>query len=312
MGAVASGGLSMGATGAAALSPGVGGAMADRADWSGFKYAMCNESLQERSWREQCQIIGEAGYTGVEIAPFTLVEQGVQEIGASERKELARAMEEAGLECVGLHWLLAPPPEGLHFTTPDEAVRQKAVAYLDRLIDFCGDLGGTVMVFGSPNQRSATGGLSVQEAQKRFAEGLSQVADHALARGVLILVEPLGSDQTGVVNTLASAMEVVRQVHHPAIQTMFDFHNTVDETQPMHELIEQHYANLFHVHVQEMDGTYLGTGDAVEDYVQTFQALKDLGYARWISLEVFDFSPGGKTIAQESMKTLKQIEAKLT
>jgi sugar phosphate isomerase/epimerase len=39
--------------------------------------------------------------------------------------------------------------------------------------------------------------------------------------------------------------------------------------------------------------------------------LKDLRYDKWVSLEVFDFSPGGATIARDSIKVLKEIEAKL-
>jgi sugar phosphate isomerase/epimerase len=60
-----------------------------------------------------------------------------------------------------------------------------------------------------------------------------------------------------------------------------------------------------------MDGKHLGIGTAVNDYVKAFQTLKDLKYDKWISLEVFDFSPGGKKIAEESIRTLKEIEAQL-
>ena len=154
--------------------------------------------------------------------------------------------------------------------------------------------------------------LTVQDAKKHFADGLAKVADHAQKRDVKILIEHLGSEQTDVVNTLAEAMEVARMVNHPAIQIMFDFHNTPDETEPLDVLIKRYYKNIYHVHVQEMDGKHLGKGNAVNDYVKSFQLLKDLKYDKWVSLEVFDFSPGGKTIAQESMKVLKEIEAKLT
>ena len=37
--------------------------------------------------------------------------------------------------------------------------------YLDALIDFCDDLGGEVMVFGSPDQRSSAEGITVGEAK---------------------------------------------------------------------------------------------------------------------------------------------------
>lgn len=275
-----------------------------------FKYAMCNESMRELSWPQQCKIVGDAGYEGIEIAAFTLVEEGVQEITTPKRKEMVSAMKNTGIECAGLHWLLAPPPNRLHFTTPDAAVRQKTIAYFDALIDFCGDLGGTAMILGSPKQRN-TVGISIEEANKYFAEGLASVADHAQQRRVTILIEPLDTNQTDVVNTLAQAVEIVNQINHPSIQSMFDFHNTTNETEPFDVLVRKHYKYIHHIHVQEMDGKYLGTGSAVNDFVKTFQALKDLKYDKWVSLEVFNFSPGGKKIAEESMKILKEIESKL-
>jgi sugar phosphate isomerase/epimerase len=219
-------------------------------------------------------------------------------------------MDSAGLECVGLHWLLAPPPKGLHLTTPDVAVRRRTVTYLGELIDFCGDLGGSYMIFGSPKQRNAKG-IPVEEAKKHFAEGLASVADHAQQRGVKILIEPLGTRTTAVVNPMAEATELAQRVDHPAIQGMFDFNNTPDETEPFDVLIRKHFKRIRHVHVQEQGGKHLGTGTAVNDYVKAFQTLKDLRYDKWVSLEVFDFAPGGKVIAEESMAALKQIESKL-
>ncbi len=281
-----------------------------RSQWGGFRYAMCNESMADLSWAEQCRIVGDAGYQGVEIAAFTLVKEGVQEIGPAGRKEMVSVMRDAGLDCVGLHWLLAPPPKGLHFTTQDVTVRRKTVAYLDELIDFCGDLGGSYMIFGSPKQRN-TKGITVDEAKKHFVEGLASVADHAQRRDVKILIEPLGKRTTDVVNTMAEAIELTQRIDHPAIQGMFDFNNTPHETEPFDVLLRKHYERIYHVHVQEQGGKHLGTGTAVNEYVKAFQALKDLRYDKWISLEVFDFEPGGKAIAEESMAILKQIESKL-
>lgn len=277
---------------------------------STFKYAMCNESMRDKSWARQCRIISNAGYTGVEIAAFTFVERGVQELTARDRKQMVSIMNDNGLECVGLHWLLAPPPEGLHFTTPDEKIRTRTVAYLDELIDFCGDLGGTVMIFGSPKQRN-TMGISRGQANKYFADGLAAVADHAADRSVMILLETLDKSQTDVVNTTAEAMTIIRQINHPAIQTMFDFHNTKDETEDFVTLLRKYKDYIHHVHVMEMDGRHLGTGNAVNEYVDAFQYLRDIKYDKWVSLEVFDFTPGGEIIANESMEVLKKIESKL-
>ncbi|MBN2314851.1 MAG: sugar phosphate isomerase/epimerase, partial [Sedimentisphaerales bacterium] len=156
-----------------------------------------------------------------------------------------------------------------------------------------------------------TQGIPVKEAKKYFADGLAEVADHAQQRGVKILLEPLGHRNTDVVNTLAEALDVAQQVDHPAVDIMFDFNNTVDETEPYDVLLRKYYPYIHHVHVQEQGGKHLGTGNAVNDYVKAFQVLKDLGFSEWVSLEVFDFSPGGKTIAEESIRVLREIESKL-
>ncbi len=280
-------------------------------EWDGFRYAMCNESMMGMKWTEQCELLAKAGYRGIEIAPFSLVQEGIKELTPRKRQAMVSSMKNAGVDCVGLHWLLSPPPRGLHVTTPDAKVRRKSLEYLHKLIDFCGDLGGRVMVFGSPKGRNAVKGISVRAATKYLAEGLAQVVDHAQERGVKILLEPLGHNQANVVNRTAEAVKIIEEIHHPALQTLFDFHNTLDEKAPFHEIIEKYFFHIYHVHVQEMDGKYLGAGNGVKDFAKAFQTLKDLHYDKWISMEVFDFSPGPKTIAKESMKGLKAIEGKL-
>ena len=279
--------------------------------WKGFRYALCNESMQGMVWEKQCDLVAAAGYKGIEIAPFSLVKKGVEELSAKTRKGMAASMKEAGIECAGLHWLLSPPPAGLHFTSPDRAVRQKTLTYFRRLIDFCWDLGGTVMIFGSPKGRSTDGKISVGIAKKYFAEGLGSIADHAREGGVKILIEALSRNQTDVINTLEEAVKTVKALNHPAIQTMFDFHNTVDEKLPFVEIIDRYYTFIHHVHIMERDGKYLGAGNGAAEYLPAFQLLKDRGYDKWVSVEVFDFSPGPLTIARESMKTFKIIEGRI-
>src|SRR5438876_4573551 len=116
-----------------------------------MNYAICNETFQGWDWAATCQTIAELGYHGVEIAPFTLAED-IRNFSSEARKECARVAQRAGLEVVGLHWLLVSP-KGLSLTGPDEAVRRDTAEYLAALVDFCADLGGQIMVLGSPAQR---------------------------------------------------------------------------------------------------------------------------------------------------------------
>ncbi len=273
-----------------------------------WKYAICNEIMQGWDWARQCRYAAETGYEGIEVAPFTLAGH-VDDISRDRRAEIRGTSEEAGAPVLGLHWLLVTP-EGLHTTTPDEALRRKSWDYVAKLAEFCADLGGKVMIFGSPGQRSSVD-IPTEEAVEHLTNGLRDTAEAIAAQGVQLLLEPLSSDQTDVINTLGEALAVVEAVNHPAVSTMFDFHNTADETRPLDELVHTYYEHIGHIQIQEMDGAYLGTGDAEAAYVAAMRAFRDKGYDKWVSLEVFDFEPGPERIATASMATLQRMEAAL-
>ncbi len=271
---------------------------------------MCNEAFQGRPFREVCQVLHGFGYQGIEIAPFTLAADPL-DIAPARRREFREIMADEGMAFVGLHWLLVTP-KTIHVSTPDNELRKASWQYVANLIDLCADLGGGdrdngVMVFGSPKQRSSTGGLTASEATRNFVDGLAGVAPHAANRGVTILMEALPHSQSDVVHTLAEAVAVVHEIDSPGVRTMFDSHNSEDETEPHDELIERYFDLIRHVHVNEMDGRHPGTGDY--DFVRIFRALKRMGYQGWISLEAFDFEIGGERIASETMEYLKKQEA---
>jgi sugar phosphate isomerase/epimerase len=174
-----------------------------------------------------------------------------------------------------------------------------------KLIDLCADLGPNgVMVFGSPKQRCTEGGISREEATRNYVEGLREVAPQAEQRGVTILIEALPVEQTDVVLSLDEAVQHVMAINSPAIRTMFDTHNAVNEVEPHADLIRKHYEWIRHIHVNETDGRHPGTGDY--DFVPIFRTLADLNYQGWISMEAFDFSPGAETLARESIEYLNR------
>ena len=86
-----------------------------------MRFAICNEMFEGRSFAEVCRFAAGLGYEGVEIAPFTVAES-IEDADGALRAEMQRTAAEAGLEIVGLHWLLASP-KGLHLSSYDPAVR---------------------------------------------------------------------------------------------------------------------------------------------------------------------------------------------
>jgi sugar phosphate isomerase/epimerase len=267
-----------------------------------FRFSLCNEVFEKTPFDRACAAIRQIGYNGIEIAPFTLAESP-EEINAEQRRGYKRLMADAGLSFVGLHWLMVSPA-GLHVTTPDTSLRARSWDHIRKLIDLCADLGDNgVMVFGSPKQRNAVDGMPPAEATQVFASELAKVAPHAEDRGVRILVEALPKSQSNVINTLGEAVAIVEQIGSPAVRTMFDTHNAVDETIPHTELIRGFFPYIAHIHVNEMDGREPGTGDY--DFSQLIKTLADLEYRDWVSLEVFDFARGAEAIARGALEHLR-------
>src|SRR3954447_13677818 len=240
-----------------------------------FRHSTCNEAFEKWPFADACKAIRSIGYTGIEIAPFTLAERPT-DVTAAQRRECRDIMQSEGLAFVGLHWLMVSPA-GLHVTTPDAALRQQSWQHIRDLIDLCADLGPDgVMIFGSPKQRSTTGGLTREQATRNYIDGLAGVAPHAADRGVKVLVEALPADQADVILTLEEAVSIVNEIASPAVRTMFDVHNAVDEVEPHAVLVDRYFDYIRHVHVQELDGKHCGAGNY--DYKPVFETLRRRNY----------------------------------
>lgn len=273
-----------------------------------FRIAVCSGTFQGWSFAEACKGAVRTGYEGIEIAPH-LLSDDPNSLSAARRRELRDIRESEGLLYAGLHNMLKAPRR-LHLTTPDRFRRERSWDYFRGLVDLCADLGDDgLMVLGSARQRDTVDGATRREARSRLAEGLAKVAPDAEARQVRILLEPLAPHLCDVVNNLAEAIAIVEPIGSPAVQSMFDTHNAVGETLPHGEAIRKYDRYIKHVHVNELDGRHPGTGNY--DFKPVLQALKDLAYPGWVSLEVFHFEHGPEKIARDSARFIRDLEKKL-
>ena len=98
---------------------------------------------------------------------------------------------------------------------------------------------------------------------------------------------------------------MVAEVGHPHFRTMVDVCSGSSESKPVAQLLRESGEHLYHVHVN--DANKRGPGFGSTDFVSVLRALRDVGYERYVSVEVFDFSPDPRTIAAGSLKYLKGI-----
>src|ERR1700687_5466085 len=133
-----------------------------------MRIALCNEVLAGMPLERQCEYAARLGYDGLEIAPFTL-HASPEKITTEDAGKIRATVEASGLVVTGLHWLLVKP-DGLSLTDPDATVRGRTLDVMIRLTGLCGELGGTVLVHGSPKQRQIAPGESHAVALARLQD----------------------------------------------------------------------------------------------------------------------------------------------
>ena len=271
-----------------------------------MRYAICNETFEGWDHERVCRFVADLGYQGLEVAPFTLARL-ITDVPAERRRELRRQAADHGLTLLGLHWLLAKT-EGLHLTSPEESVRGRTADYLIDLARCCADLGGDLMVFGSPGQRRIPSGASRQWAADyavdTFRRARAGIADH----GVKLCLEPLAPPEADFLNTCAEAVELLDRIDHPNFVLHLDVKAMSSEGTPVPDLIRRYAGRTGHFHAN--DPNRRGPGFGAVDFVPIFRALRESSYAGWISVEVFDYSPDPETIARESLRYMRDCEAR--
>ena len=185
-----------------------------------IKLGICNELFEGWEFGQVCRTVKEIGLRRPGNRPFH-AGTADHRLEPARRRELKAIVEDAGLETIGLHWLLAKT-EGFYLTAPDASVRRATGDYLIALAEATRDLGGSLMVLGSPKQRDLLPGVTYDQAVGYAVEVFERVMPAIGAVGVDLCLEPLAPSETNFLNTCAQAMELIRRVDHPRLKLHMD------------------------------------------------------------------------------------------
>jgi len=270
-----------------------------------MKLGICNELFANWPWEKVCDFASGLGYQGIEVAPFTLADR-VELVTPQRRAELRKSAESRGLEVIGLHWLLMKPP-GLFITHPDPVIRRETARYFVELVGLCADLGGKVIVIGSPKQRNLLPGVKREQAMGYAAEVFAPSLELAGKRGVTLAIEPLSTRETDFLMCASDAVELIEQIDHPNFRLQLDVKAMSYEYKPIPQIIRESAKHLVHFHVN--DPNLLGPGMGEIGYEPIIAALRAAGYDGWLSVEAFDMQYGAERIAKASVEYLQKVIA---
>lgn len=286
---------------------------------------LCNEVVRELDFNAQCELASQLGYDGLELAPFTLAERP-HELSATRRREVRAAADAAGLRIGALHWLLVTP-QGLSITSDDPAVRSETLAVIRGLIELCAELGGTVLVHGSPQQRRLPASAdddspaanasdanradeaAITAARERAVEAFALAGEWAEAAGVTYCIEPLSPHEANFVNTVAEAVAIVEEVGNAHLRTMVDCRAArLAERESVPELLRRWVprGHIHHVHLN--DSNSRGPGQGADTFGDVLAALDEVGYQGAAGVEPFEYVPDGPTAAARAIGYLRGLQ----
>lgn len=219
-------------------------------------------------------------------AGYDFIEPGLSKAVALPEAEFRAASDRIradGIRVAAMNWFV---PGSVKLTGPD-VDPAKVRDYAERALALANGLGARAIVFGSPAARTVPDGFSPATAWDQLIDFCRTCADIIENHGypIRIGIEHLNRGETNIVNTLADALRMARDVDRPQIGVTLDFYHLMVEKEDV-DLVLQAKGLVAHVQLADPDGRKFPSPDAdIPGFQRFFGNLRTIGYDGGISIE---------------------------
>jgi D-psicose/D-tagatose/L-ribulose 3-epimerase len=218
---------------------------------------------------------------------FDYAEPALSKTVALDAAALASARAQltaTGIRVETMNWFL--PGTDIKLTGPDVDAA-KIREYVERSLALAESFGAKVIVFGSPGARTVPDGFPRERAWTQLKDFLKTCGDVIETRryGMVIGIEALRKPETNIVNSVAEALKLAREVNHPKIRIIVDFYHLAFEHEDPSVILD---ARDMIVHLQIADPrerTFPISEAGEPRYGAFFTNLHRIGYRGRISIE---------------------------
>lgn len=224
-------------------------------------------------------LLQEHGVTGIDVAP-TRLWPGWEGATIASAEAWRQRIEDAGFVVPAAQSLLYQRPELTLFD--DDAGRSALVAHVAFVSSLVAVLGGRVLVFGSPKIRAPE---DPDAAWPIAVETFRRIGDACAAHGTVLCIEP-NPPVYGCtfVNTAAEGRALVDAVDSPGFGLHLDAAGLTLAGDDAAAAVRASAGSITHMHASEPQLGHFG--DPQVDHAAVGAALRDVGYDRWLSIEM--------------------------
>jgi protein FrlC len=227
---------------------------------------------------EVIQRLARIGYDGIEIgaaAPHAYPAY----VGPERRKEIRSLLEANGIEVSAM--LPAPGGgPGFNVASPSQEERRAAIEQYKEVAQLCADLGGNTLLYVAG---WVIYGTEWKQAFDWSREALVEIGRAAADLGMTVAVEQNPADGN-LIESLDDGVELMRSVDAPNVKLMFDTIHAMYRNEVPTDYVYRMGNDLRYVHLSDIDRLPPGQGRG--DFVGLVQALTDIGYDGYLSMEI--------------------------
>jgi fructoselysine 3-epimerase len=227
---------------------------------------------------ETIRRLARIGYDGIEIgaaAPHAYPAYLSQE----RRGEIRKVLDDNNIVVSAM--LPAPGGgPGFNVASPLPEERRAAIDQYKEVAQLCSDLGGDTLLYVAG---WVIYGTEWKQAFAWSREALVEIGQAAANLGLTVVIEQNPADG----NLLESAddgIEMMRAVDSPNVKLMFDTIHAMYRNEVPTDYVYRMGKDLRYVHISDVDRLPPGQGRG--DFIGLVQALEDIGYDGFLSMEI--------------------------
>jgi sugar phosphate isomerase/epimerase len=276
-----------------------------------MKLAFSTNAYLHHPFPAAAERIAAVGYRGLELMA-DVPHAWPAYLLAGQKQAIREAMHRTGLQFSNvnafmMHAVDDPRQKYWHpsWIEPDRHYRRVRVEHTKRALTLAAELGAPCVTTepGGPLD-----GRPWAECLTLFVEELKPVVEHAEKVGVPLLVEP---EPDLLIETADQYLEFAAKLQSPMLGLNFDIGHFYCVKDDPAATVRKLAPLIRHVHLEDIAATrvhhHLIPGDGVIDFAGTLAALKEVGYAGWVTVELYTCHEDPDAAAQTAYERVTAI-----
>ncbi|WP_428939921.1 sugar phosphate isomerase/epimerase family protein [Fontivita pretiosa] len=276
-----------------------------------IRLAFSTNAFKKQSLAEAIDTIAAIGYRGVEIMA-DVPHAHPASFDAAARRALKQQLAARGLQVSNINAFTHFADGDTYHPTwieDDPALREVRIRHTLGAIELAAELEARSVSIQPGGPLIGTG-LSREQAEERFAEGLNRIEDHAQKYDIAIAIEP----EPGLLIESASEYLEFKNRYfrtEPSVQMNCDIGHLFCVGEDPAEVIRAIPDDIAHVHLEDIGANrvhqHLAPGKGVIDFRAIFAALEQIFYTGWVTVELYPYETTAAEVARIAWQYLTGI-----